>query len=1037
MNKKLVSLALASSLVMGSMSLGFAAGELTASIEDKDVVSAVERLAAFGIIDGMDDGKYHPELDVTREQFAKVLVEALGLGSAAGAAQGATQFADVEAGRWSSGYVNVAVGQGILKGYPDGTFKPANKVTYAEAVTMLVRALGYQDSFLSGTWPGNYVAKSADLGITEDVTFASDGFADRGSMAVMVNNTLDAEVVKVKEFGDIITYEESEDSLLEDKLDVDKYENLRFVKNSRLDDSLDSDEIVFIATKNDTELLNAEEDVDGEFASIEVDGVDTEALLGQKVKVYVNDDDEVVYMESDGTDKVVVDMIDAVDGDEITLYGLDDDYTLAETEEDTYAFVAGIDEDDKIADIEDVLDGDDADELLGSLGRFVVSGDEIVFADVIKPEATTNTGLVVTDIDEDAMEITGIIGTEGTPDDEFVIDLEDDFDEMIIVDAKTREVLSFEDISVNDVVYVAKQDIEGDEYAIVHVVRNNVVEGELGRYKEDEVRIGGENYDLSVVGEGNVFATFSPNGNDDVYGYADKFAADEDLEDVYGEDVTAITDVVGRVLHFTTDVEAVSETLYGVVDKVYDDGERARIFVATQDDLITYDVEDEDDAEDLEHGDFVSFKLNKDGEIAEDELELVDADVYTVDDEFGDDTIKTEEGTTFSVDEDDTVFINAPEVDGLTIDDEDYDVEEVELVNWADISGDEVDPGTKFVAFTDENEELEAVLFVEGLEAAEDEEAVYIVDTFRQNGDKAAELDFYSTGVEELVLDSKTDDLAKDEMVAVVKKQADGEVEIIAYIDEDGVVQGDSDDFTLESGKVTKKDGDFIYLNGTAYKLTSNTVVYEEDDKKSRSNITKGDYVDLVLEDGKNVRVAEILDEERTAAPVITLEGDAEMTLTVGDDFTDPGFTATDAEDGDLTDDVVVTGTVDTETAGTYTITYTVEDSDENETTATRTVIVEEAAITATLDEGYEFFTGTEGGGVGLFSGTVSATGVNLDDLVIVVDGPLLGAVTIEIDGDGNFTSTNDFMGLNDTVFTYEIKDGDTVVGSGTLAKTL
>jgi hypothetical protein len=274
-------------------------------------------------------------------------------------------------------------------------------------------------------------------------------------------------------------------------------------------------------------------------------------------------------------------------------------------------------------------------------------------------------------------------------------------------------------------------------------------------------------------------------------------------------------------------------------------------------------------------------------------------------------------------------------------------------------------------------------------------------------------------------------------MVAVVKKQADGEVEIIAYIDEDGVVQGDSDDFTLESGKVTKKDGDFIYLNGTAYKLTSNTVVYEEDDKKSRSNITKGDYVDLVLEDGKNVRVAEILDEERTAAPVITLEGDAEMTLTVGDDFTDPGFTATDAEDGDLTDDVVVTGTVDTETAGTYTITYTVEDSDENETTATRTVIVEEAAITATLDEGYEFFTGTEGGGVGLFSGTVSATGVNLDDLVIVVDGPLLGAVTIEIDGDGNFTSTNDFMGLNDTVFTYEIKDGDTVVGSGTLAKTL
>jgi VCBS repeat-containing protein len=66
-------------------------------------------------------------------------------------------------------------------------------------------------------------------------------------------------------------------------------------------------------------------------------------------------------------------------------------------------------------------------------------------------------------------------------------------------------------------------------------------------------------------------------------------------------------------------------------------------------------------------------------------------------------------------------------------------------------------------------------------------------------------------------------------------------------------------------------------------------------------------------------------------APVITLNGSASMRLTVGDSFADPGATASDAEDGDLTAEIVVGGdTVNTATAGTYRITYNVTDSDGN-----------------------------------------------------------------------------------------------------------
>jgi len=77
-------------------------------------------------------------------------------------------------------------------------------------------------------------------------------------------------------------------------------------------------------------------------------------------------------------------------------------------------------------------------------------------------------------------------------------------------------------------------------------------------------------------------------------------------------------------------------------------------------------------------------------------------------------------------------------------------------------------------------------------------------------------------------------------------------------------------------------------------------------------------------------------------APVITLTGSDTINVTLGDAFTDPGATATDNVDGDITTSIVVSGdTVDVNTAGTYTITYNVSDAAGNPATeVTRTVIV-------------------------------------------------------------------------------------------------
>lgn len=82
--------------------------------------------------------------------------------------------------------------------------------------------------------------------------------------------------------------------------------------------------------------------------------------------------------------------------------------------------------------------------------------------------------------------------------------------------------------------------------------------------------------------------------------------------------------------------------------------------------------------------------------------------------------------------------------------------------------------------------------------------------------------------------------------------------------------------------------------------------------------------------------------EPANTAPVITLVGADPLNITVGGSYTDPGATADDAEDGDITGDIVVGGdTVDVNTVGTYVVTYDVEDSDGLDATqVTRTVNV-------------------------------------------------------------------------------------------------
>lgn len=126
-------------------------------------------------------------------------------------------------------------------------------------------------------------------------------------------------------------------------------------------------------------------------------------------------------------------------------------------------------------------------------------------------------------------------------------------------------------------------------------------------------------------------------------------------------------------------------------------------------------------------------------------------------------------------------------------------------------------------------------------------------------------------------------------------------------------------------------NGNFTYVPESDY-YGSDSFTYSVSDGKT----TVTQVVNITITD---------VAEPDTTAPVITLNGENPLTLTVGDTYTEPGATANDDRDGAVT--VNITGSVDTATAGTYTITYTATDSSGNTAQVTRTVIVEETDNTA------------------------------------------------------------------------------------------
>jgi len=132
----------------------------------------IENTGTVGLVEGYPDGTFKPERTLTRAELATLLVRAKGLKLPDRKAQ--QIFKDVKNEHWAAKYIEVAQKAGLVEGYPDKTFRPNNKISKVEGITVMARfdnlqlATVYEKPYWdieTSHWAAKYVQAAKDAGM--------------------------------------------------------------------------------------------------------------------------------------------------------------------------------------------------------------------------------------------------------------------------------------------------------------------------------------------------------------------------------------------------------------------------------------------------------------------------------------------------------------------------------------------------------------------------------------------------------------------------------------------------------------------------------------------------------------------------------------------------------------------------------------------------------------------------------------------------------------------------------------------------------
>ncbi len=170
--------------------------------------NAVNNMGSRMVIDGTGNGAFSPDRDITRAEFAAILVRGLGLKPE----EGAAPFSDVKAAAWYNSAIQTAYAYNLINGFEDGTFHPNDKITREQAMVIISKAMTitglketisnqsievtlrpYLDAVQASTWAQAGIADSVLSGVVSGRTsseLAPKKFITRAEVAVIVERLL-------------------------------------------------------------------------------------------------------------------------------------------------------------------------------------------------------------------------------------------------------------------------------------------------------------------------------------------------------------------------------------------------------------------------------------------------------------------------------------------------------------------------------------------------------------------------------------------------------------------------------------------------------------------------------------------------------------------------------------------------------------------------------------------------------------------------------------------------------------------------------
>ncbi|WP_261808005.1 S-layer homology domain-containing protein [Paenibacillus sp. N3.4] len=169
---------------------------------------AVNDMGSRMVISGIGNDMFNPDQDITRAEFAAIMVRGLGLKLE----DGSSSFADVKTTDWFNSAIKTAYGYQLISGFEDGSFRPMDKITREQAMTIIAKAMKitalkaslpakaaaellnpFTDASHASEWAKNSLADCLQAGIVtgrSSTQLAPKAYISRAEVAAIVQRLL-------------------------------------------------------------------------------------------------------------------------------------------------------------------------------------------------------------------------------------------------------------------------------------------------------------------------------------------------------------------------------------------------------------------------------------------------------------------------------------------------------------------------------------------------------------------------------------------------------------------------------------------------------------------------------------------------------------------------------------------------------------------------------------------------------------------------------------------------------------------------------